>query len=129
MSWREPPANPALEVRDAPLAGAAGVAIAGEVDMATAHVLEASLDRAIRASAGAFVIDFCDVTFMDSSGVNVLLRARALLGREDRDVVLICPPGGVLHVLEVIGVADLFALFASRAAAARRLVPRATGRR
>jgi anti-anti-sigma factor len=63
------------------------------------------------------------VTFMDSSGVNVLLRARALLGREERDVVLICPPGGVLHVLEVIGVAELFAVFASRAAAARHLVP------
>jgi anti-sigma B factor antagonist len=123
MSWREPPTNPALEVRDAPLSGAPGVAVTGDVDVATAPTLEEALDTSIRESAGAFVIDFCDVTFMDSSGVNVLLRARALLGRQERDVVLICPPGGVLHVLEVIGVADLFAVFASRAAAARHLVP------
>ena len=91
--------------------------------MATGKLLEEAIDHAIRTSTGAFVIDLCDVTFMDSSGVNVLLRARALLGREERDVVLICPPGGVLHVLEVIGVADLFVVFASRAAAARHLIP------
>jgi anti-sigma B factor antagonist len=123
MSWREPITKPALEVRDTPLSGAPGVTVTGEVDAATAQVLEEAIDHAIRASTGAFVIDLCDVTFMDSAGVNVLLRSRALLGREERDVVLICPPGGVLHVLEVIGVADLFAVFASRAAAARHLIP------
>ena len=123
MSWREPTAKPALEVRETPLSGAAGVTVTGEIDVATAQLLEEALDQAIRMTTGAFVIDLCDVTFMDSSGVNVLLRARALLGREERDVVLICPPGGVLHVLEVIGVAELFAIFASRAAAARHLIP------
>jgi anti-sigma B factor antagonist len=123
MSWRDPTTKPALEVRETPLSGAAGVTVTGEVDLATAPLLEEAIDSAIRASAGAFVIDLADVNFIDSSGVNVLLRSRALLGREDRDVVLICPPGGVLHVLEVIGVADLFAVFASRAAAARHLIP------
>jgi anti-anti-sigma factor len=123
MSWRTPPAPPALEVCDAPLGGAPGIAVRGEVDMATAPVLEAALDAAIRAATGAFVVDIDEVTFMDSAGINVLLRARSLLGREERDLVLICPPGGVLHALEVIRVADLFAVFASRAAAARRLVP------
>ena len=123
MSWREPTTKPALEVRDSPLSGAAGVMVTGEVDLATAQMLEEAIDHAIRATTGAFVIDLSDVTFMDSSGVNVLMRARALLGREERDVVLICPPGGVLHVLEVIGLVDLFAVFASRGAAARHLIP------
>jgi anti-sigma B factor antagonist len=123
MSWREPAAKPALEVRETPLSGAPGVTVTGEVDMATGQLLEEAIDHAIRTSTGAFVIDLCDVTFIDSAGVNVLLRARALLGREERDVVLVCPPGGVLHVLEVIGVADLFVVFASRAAAARHLIP------
>jgi anti-sigma B factor antagonist len=119
----------ALQVRDAPLSGAPGVAVAGEVDVATGMVLEEAIDGAIRASRGAFVIDLTEVTFMDSAGINVLLRARALLGRQDRDVVLVCPPGGVLHVLEVIGVADQFAIFASRSAAARQLVAPSDRRR
>jgi anti-sigma B factor antagonist len=127
MSWRTSSSSPALEVREAPLAGAPGVAVVGEVDLATAPSLKAALDAAIRASTGAFVIDLEGVTFMDSAGINVLLRSRALLGREERDVVLICPPGGVLHALEVIRVAELFAVFASRSAAARRLVPAQPG--
>jgi anti-sigma B factor antagonist len=123
MSWKEPPTQPVIEIRDAPLSGAPGVAVCGEVDMATGPVLEDALDAAIRGSTGAFVIDVAEVSFMDSAGINVLLRARALLGREDRDVLLICPPGGVLHALEVIRVAELFAVFATRSAAARRLRP------
>ena len=91
--------------------------------MATGPIFEEALDAAIRATTGVFVIDLEDVDFMDSAGINVLLRARALLGRDERDVVLICPPGGVLHALEVIRVIELFAVFASRSAAARHLVP------
>jgi anti-anti-sigma factor len=127
MSWRTPQSTPALEVRDAPLAGAPGVAVVGEVDLATGPVFERALDAAIRGSTGVFVIDLEDVAFMDSAGINVLLRARALLGREERDVVLICPPGGVLHALEVIRVAELFAVFATRSAAARHLIPAQPG--
>jgi anti-sigma B factor antagonist len=105
------------------LSGAPGVAVAGEIDLATAPELEAALDAAVRDSHGAFVLDLCEVSFMDSAGINVLLRTRALLGREARDLVLICPPGGVRHALETVGVADLFAVFAARSAAARHLVP------
>ena len=53
----------------------------------------AALDAAIRDSSGAFVIDLCDVEFLDSSGLSVLMRARALLGREERALAVVCPPG------------------------------------
>jgi len=113
---------PAMEVRDAPLSGAPGVSVAGEIDLATAPLLEDAVQEAILATEGAFVIDVAEVPFLDSTGANVLLRARALLGREDRELVLVCPPGPVLHVLETLGIADVFAIFASRSAAARSLV-------
>jgi anti-anti-sigma factor len=123
MSWRDSPDAPILEVRDAPLAGAPGVAVTGALDLASADALLVPVEEAIRASRGAFVIDLGELEFIDSSGAAALRRARALLGRDERDVLLVCPPGTVLHVLEVSGVADLFAVVASRAAAARHLVP------
>jgi anti-anti-sigma factor len=112
----------AIEVREAPLAGAPGVSVIGEIDAATAPILEEAVESRILATHGAFVIDLGEVPFLDSGGANVLLRARALLGREDRELVLVCPPGPVLHVLETLRIADVFALFASRSAAARSLV-------
>jgi anti-sigma B factor antagonist len=110
-------------VREAPVGGAPGAAVRGEIDMATAPMLEEMLDAAIRDSTGAFVLDLGEVEFLDSSGITSLLRARALLGREDRELVLVCRPGPVLRVLEQTGVADLFATYESRDAAARALVP------
>ena len=112
-----------LEITPAPLDDVPGIALAGEVDIAVAKQVEAALDDGIRDSAGAFVVDLCDVEFLDSSGIGLLMRARALLGREERELVVVCPPGPVRRIFEVAGVVDLLALFDTRDAAATALVP------
>ena len=56
------------------------------------------------------MLDLSGLAFMDSAGVNELLRARSLLGREERALVVRCPPGPVRRVLDLVGVAELFEL-------------------
>jgi anti-sigma B factor antagonist len=112
-----------FEVVPAPLQKAPAVAIRGEVDIATAPALELAIDGAIRDSAGAFVLDLCAVEFLDSSGLRLILRARALLAREDRALAIVCPPGPVRRLFEETGIADLLFLYTSPAAAAAALVP------
>jgi anti-sigma B factor antagonist len=112
-----------LHLEPAQISGAPGVAVRGELDMGTAPQLEEALDSAVGATVGAFVIDLCDVSFLDSTAISVLMRARALLGREDRALVVVCPPGSARRVFELAGIEDLFALFGSRDAAAQALVP------
>jgi anti-sigma B factor antagonist len=114
---------PDFRVERAPLAGAPGVIVRGEVDIATVPHLTLELDAAIRDSEGAFVVDLCDVDFLDSTGVSVLVRARAVLARDDRALVVVCPAGPVRRVFEVAGITDLLALFDSRQAAADALRP------
>ncbi len=87
------------------------------------RLLEQALDAAIRDTAGAFVLDLCDVDFIDSSGSRLILRARALLAREDRALAIVCPPGPVRRLFELVGIADLLFLYASRREAAAALVP------
>jgi anti-sigma B factor antagonist len=99
------------------------VLVRGEVDLATAPTLTEQLDAAMRESAGAFVVDLCDVTFLDSTGVTVLVHARAFLGREDRALVVVCPPGPVRRIFEMTGIDDLFAMFDTRDEAAASLQP------
>jgi anti-sigma B factor antagonist len=115
---------PAFEVVDLALGAVAGVAVRGEVELATAPQLTAALDEGIRRSAGLFVIDLSVVDFLDSSGIQCLIRARALLGRDDRPVALICPQGNVRRVLEIAAVAELFPLYASRDELAREVIAR-----
>jgi anti-sigma B factor antagonist len=117
-------ARPAgFAVERTPLSGAPGVLIHGEVDIDTAPELTAALEEAIQETHGVFVVDLCDVEFLDSGGVHVLLRARAVLGREERALVIVCPPGPARRIFEVAGITDLLAPFDSRDHAAASLQP------
>ena len=114
-------------VVDLVLGPAAGVAVRGEVEIATAPELTAALDDAIRRTSGPFVVDLSTVGFLDSSGINCLMRARALLGRDDRTLLLVCPPGSTRRVLDLVGMDELVALYASRDELLRALARSAEG--
>ena len=115
-------ATQSFEVVEAELDGAPGVAIRGEIDLEAVPSLEPALDAAIRETAGAFVLDLCDLEFLESSGLRLILRARALLAREERALAIVCPPGPVRRVFELASIADLLFLYASREDAAAALV-------
>jgi anti-anti-sigma factor len=112
-----------MELQPTTLAGARGIALRGELDLTGAPRIEEHVQSALLNGGGAFVLDLSGLTFMDSTGVNALLRTRSLLGRERRDLVVVCPPGPVRRVLEIIGVVDMLAPFATREEAAAALVP------
>jgi anti-sigma B factor antagonist len=116
----------AFEVVDLPSDKVAGVAVRGEVELATAPTLTAALEEGIRRSSGAFVVDLVAVDFLDSSGVACLVRARALLGRDDRALALVCPPGRVRRVLELTGIDELVPVYGSRDELRRALTTRST---
>ena len=122
---RRPPQR--FEVVDAQLQKVPAVAVRGEVDMAAVPALELALDGAIRDSAGTFVrtfvLDLREVEFLDSSGLHLILRARALLAREDRALAIVCPSGPVRRLFEEAGVADLLVLYDSPEEVATALVP------
>jgi anti-sigma B factor antagonist len=113
--------DPGLEIRELGLGEVAGVSLRGEVELATAPALTNALDDAIRTTSGLFVIDLGAVDFLDSSGIACLVRARALLGQDDRQLVLVCPPGSARRALLLTGIDDLVPLYASREELARAL--------
>lgn len=58
----------------------------GEIDMATVPLIEEAFSSALREGYERIVIDLSEVRFMDSSGLNALIRARNRL--DDRRVNL-----------------------------------------
>jgi anti-sigma B factor antagonist len=116
----------AFEVVDLVLREVAGLAVRGEVELATAPELTAALEEGIRRSTGPFVVDLSSVDFLDSCGINCLVRARALLGRDDRPLAIVCPAGNVRRVLELTGLDELVPVYGSRDELARALVPPAS---
>jgi anti-sigma B factor antagonist len=68
--------------------GQAVVAVRGELDLYTAPRLWETIDDAIAATPHELVIDLTDVTFLDSSGLSVLVRAHKRLRPVDGTVVV-----------------------------------------
>jgi anti-sigma B factor antagonist len=114
---------PRLETSATRIGGADAISVTGEVDIETAPRLSEEVERAVWSTVGAFVLDLTEVTFLDSSGLHALLRARAYLAREDRSLVLVCPNGPARRVLDLASVLDTFVVYPTAEAAADALVP------
>ena len=82
--------------------GAAVVVAVGEIDMSTAGLFRQAIDLASR--DGRVVIDLAGTTFMDSSGLAVLVGAYQQLGRRRDAVVLRSVGDHVRHVVEITGI-------------------------
>ena len=97
------------------------VEVAGEVDLSTAPRLKEVLDEVAPVS-GAVIVDLTGVSFMDSSGLNVLLQRREqLLGDHSGATVrLIVTQPSLRRLFEVTGLNDVFELFLSSAEATGR---------
>lgn len=79
-----------------------GIRLAGEVDMENADRLETALASLV-ARSGDVLVDCSALTFMDSSGFAVLIRAASALGDRGR-LVLISPGELITRTLTLMGV-------------------------
>lgn len=68
------------------------IAIAGDLDMNASEKMRALCDDAIRTSPGGVVIDLAGVTFLDSAGVETLVRAGRIAGQAGVTLAIVGPP-------------------------------------
>jgi anti-anti-sigma factor len=85
------------------------VVVKGEIDLRAAGQFWDGISLALASGPPRLVIDMVDTTFMDSSGLEVLLRTHAAQGRLPEAVVLRRPSPIVCRVLGLAGVESLFA--------------------
>lgn len=90
------------------------IAARGEIDRSTAPRLSDALRRAACAGGGPVTVDLCEVTFMDSSGISVLLNAVRRLTRRGRQMSLVCAREDVLRVFQLAGLATTLEIRTSR---------------
>lgn len=83
---------------------------AGELDLDQLPVLSSALQRAlaVRPVPPMLLVDLGAVTFMDSSGLNVLLLAQIEAARAGTTIHLARATGAVARVLEITGADQVF---------------------
>ncbi|MFJ7960309.1 STAS domain-containing protein [Streptomyces sp. NPDC096319] len=102
MSDQQPNLQVDVEVRDA---RTAVLAVGGELDMETADRLDHHLREQLGRGRHRLVLDLSGLGFMDSSGLNVLIRSVHRAREHGGDLYLAAPTPAVRRILEITGVA------------------------
>ena len=89
------------------------VHVQGEIDVYTAPVLRERLDEHLSEGRLHLVVDLDDVSFMDSTGLGVLVGRLKLVRVKDGTLHLVCSSERILKVFSITGLDKVFQLFAS----------------
>lgn len=95
----EPPDDAALRL----VAHRSRVAIFGEVDAATAPILQEALVGSSPDPGAELVVDCAGLEFIDSSGLNVFVANARRLAASGGRLVLVSPPASARRLFEISG--------------------------
>jgi anti-sigma B factor antagonist len=96
-------AQPPLTAVAEPLDGGMRVRLSGELDIATAGRAEDELRRAEAGEPDVLAVDLAGLTFMDSTGLRLIVAAASRARAADRRLVVVRGPDPVHRVLELTG--------------------------
>ena len=89
------------------------IRLAGELDMSNESELDEVLGAAVE-QGGAILVDLSELTFMDSTGISVLLNALRHLKTRSGNLVLVCPTERILRPFQITGLVGRLGIFSSR---------------
>ncbi|WP_410588232.1 STAS domain-containing protein [Amycolatopsis sp. lyj-23] len=89
------------------------ITVEGELDVATAPRLRATVGAVTLAPGQLLVVDLAGVTFCDSSGISALIAARNVAEAAEAGVALAAVPARLSRTFALIGLADFFPTYPS----------------
>lgn len=91
------------------------ISVSGEVDVYTAPTLREHILNAINDGASTIVVDLSSVSFMDSTGLGVLVGGLKRLRQSDGSLHVVCDSEPVLKIFRVTGLMDVFGVVTTMA--------------
>ncbi|WP_406829412.1 anti-sigma factor antagonist [Pedococcus sp. KACC 23699] len=89
------------------------VHVAGEIDVYTAPLLREVLDKQVAAGRTTLVVDLEHVTFMDSTGLGVLVGRLKLVRGQNGSLRIVSAQDRILKVFKITGLDKVFHIFPS----------------
>lgn len=90
------------------------IAVAGEVDLYTAPDVKATLTEVIEGGATGVVMDLSATTFLDSTGLGVLIGGLKRLRSRDGALAIVNVDESIARTFEITGLDQIFTIRATR---------------
>jgi len=92
------------------------ISLSGEVDLSNSAAVDDRIRASIDPAVERVALDLSKVTFMDSSGLRVVLMLADRLRERRRDLILVVPPDGLVRrVLTISGAEAVMPIVATAA--------------
>ena len=88
-----------MDVRTSHREGTARIELHGELDIGTAPKLDEAVDQALDDGCREVVLDLAGTTFMDSTGLNALIRAARTVDSRRGTMAVLSPRGSEARVV------------------------------
>ena len=105
--------DPQFEVLASDRPGVAVLAARGEIDVASAPEFRASLSDLIEDGPTILIVDTSDVSFIDSTGLGVLIGAEKQMRNDGRRLRLVVTQPQVTRLLALTGLNEVFTVMSS----------------
>ena len=102
------------------------VSVSGELDLHTAGCLQARIEEADTVGAGTVLVDLSEISFIDSSALEVLVRESKRLESRGHSLVLVTNDPRTRRILEVTGLDRVLRAYATLQDALTELAPEPT---
>jgi anti-anti-sigma factor len=83
------------------------LAVRGEIDMASRDRLWSAMEQALSLGSARLIVDLSKTTFMDSTGIGLLLQAHGRLQSSAGSVVVRSPSTSARNVLDLAGITHI----------------------
>jgi len=102
-----------MQIATTPGADRYVITVSGEVDLATSPNLDSEIIAAIESGSNSVVIDLTAVSFMDSSGLGVIVRGLKRCREADKNLDLVITNERVLKVFGITGLDQVIPIHGS----------------
>ena len=87
--------------------------VGGEVDLSTAPVLRSRIEGIVDDGGRRLVVDLADVSFMDSSGLSVLVVGFKGMREAGGQMAVVCPNASIAKIFSITGLDRVFSIHPS----------------
>jgi anti-sigma B factor antagonist len=86
------------------------IVVGGDLDVLTAPQLRDRLIQVVEAGRRFLFVDLSDCQFIDSSGLSALVTGHKRVNSVGGQLDLVCPPGNVRRLIEVVALDQVFTI-------------------